>query len=148
VTVTTHQIPTSTEPLDVAQVISAIHRAEQLAVRDPANIGAESAAAELADYLPRLIDPAERRLTRMDGRTPADLRARDVLADTIRHARSVLNDETLGRLTNPTARLHLLAGACRDSQAGLRYAVVEPTRWEKRCGRCERGLSRRVPHRA
>ncbi|MBW8707399.1 hypothetical protein MBT84_47970 [Streptomyces sp. MBT84] len=45
--------------------------------------------------------------------TPAASRAREVLADTVRHAKSVHLAEESGELTNPTARLHLLAGACR-----------------------------------
>ncbi|GAA3777911.1 hypothetical protein [Streptomyces chiangmaiensis] len=49
----------------------------------------------------------------MIGSTPAALRARDLLADTLRHARSVHLAEEGGELTNPTARLHLLARACR-----------------------------------
>jgi hypothetical protein len=49
----------------------------------------------------------------MRSSTPAALRERDVLANTVRHARSVHLAEEGGELTNPTARLHLLAGACR-----------------------------------
>ncbi|MEU6656274.1 hypothetical protein ABZ904_44840 [Streptomyces sp. NPDC046900] len=101
------------EPVDVAKVISAAHRAEQLATKDPASSPAQTVAAELNGYLPSLLAVAEHRLGRMRSSTPAALRERDVLANTVRHARSVHLAEECGELTNPTARLHLLAGACR-----------------------------------
>jgi hypothetical protein len=101
------------EPVDVAQVISAVHRAEQLATTDPTSSPAQTVAAELNGYLPSLLTVAEGRLDRMSGSTPAALRACDVLANTVRHVRSVHQSEECGELTNPTARLHLLAGACR-----------------------------------
>ncbi|MEU6493449.1 hypothetical protein [Streptomyces sp. NPDC046984] len=101
------------EPVDIAKVIGAAHRAEQLATTDPTSSPARAVAAELNGYLPALLAAAEHRLSRMRSGTPAAARARDVLADTARHARSVHLAEEGGELTNPTARLHLLAGACR-----------------------------------
>ncbi|MEU1600212.1 hypothetical protein ABZ468_47550 [Streptomyces sp. NPDC005708] len=107
------QDPGACQPVDVAKVISAVHRAQQLATTDPTSSPAQAVAAELGGYLPSLLAVAEHRLDRMNGSTPAVLRARDVLADTVRHVRSVHLAEKCGELTNPTARLHLLAGACR-----------------------------------
>ncbi|MEE1672207.1 hypothetical protein RCR19_43165 (plasmid) [Streptomyces sp. WAC07094] len=101
------------EPVDIAKVIGAAHRAEQLATTDPTSSPARAVAAELNGYLLALLAAAEHRLSRMRSGTPAASRAREVLADTVRHARSVHLAEEGGELTNPTARLHLLAGACR-----------------------------------
>ncbi|MGQ4389891.1 hypothetical protein [Streptomyces sp. SAS_270] len=103
----------ATDPVDMAMVDSAIHRAETLAIADPASGLAHQITGELTDYLGQLIAPAEQRLANMTARKPADQRARDVLGDTIRHARSVHHDAETDQLVNPTARLHLLAGACR-----------------------------------
>ncbi|MFE9127351.1 hypothetical protein ACFYOF_18360 [Streptomyces sp. NPDC007148] len=101
------------EPVDIAKVIGAAHRAEQLATTDPTSSPARAVGAELNGYLPPLLAAAEHRLSRMRSGTPAASRAREVLADTVRHAKSVHLAEEDGELTNPTARLHLLAGACR-----------------------------------
>jgi hypothetical protein len=107
------QSPDAHKPVDIVKVISAAHRAEQLATTEPASSPADTVAVELNGYLPSLLAAAEGRLDRMSGSTPAGLRARDVLANTVRHTRSVHLAEEGGELTNPTARLHLLAGACR-----------------------------------
>ncbi|MEU1597977.1 hypothetical protein ABZ468_35395 [Streptomyces sp. NPDC005708] len=101
------------EPADIVKVISAAHRAEQLAITDPASSPADTVAVELNGYLPSLLAVAEVRLARMSDNTPTALRARDVPTNTLRHTRSVHLAEEGGELTNPTARLHLLAGACR-----------------------------------
>ncbi|MEV0524000.1 hypothetical protein AB0I66_11310 [Streptomyces sp. NPDC050439] len=103
----------TSDPVDLALVDNAVHRAEGLAVADPSSRLADAVAAELATYLAALITPAEYHLGRMPGRSPAEQRARDVLADSIGHARSVHHDQQTGAFTNPTARLYLLAGACR-----------------------------------
>ncbi|GAA3777918.1 hypothetical protein [Streptomyces chiangmaiensis] len=47
------------EPVDVAKVISAAHRAEQLATKDPTSSLAQTVAAELNGYLPSLLAVAE-----------------------------------------------------------------------------------------
>ncbi|MGW6022489.1 hypothetical protein [Streptomyces sp. NPDC055099] len=103
----------TSHPVDLALVDNAVHRAEGLAVADPSSRLADAVAVELAIYLAALITPAEYHLDRMPSRSPAEQRARDVLADSISHARSVHHDQQTGAFTNPTARLYLLAGACR-----------------------------------
>ncbi|MEU1121544.1 MULTISPECIES: hypothetical protein [unclassified Streptomyces] len=85
------------DPIDLALVDNAVHRAEGLAVADPIGGVADEVAAELSG-------------------------SRDVLADSIRHARSVYEDQAADAFTNPTARLYLLAGACRL----LKNAMVPP----------------------
>ncbi|MFI6093468.1 hypothetical protein [Streptomyces sp. NPDC051218] len=112
-TATPHPHHRSSDPVDLALVDNAVHRAEGLAVADPASRLADAVAAELTIHLAALIPPAEYHLGRMPGRSPAEQRARDVLADSIGHARSVHHDQQTGAFTNPSARLYLLAGACR-----------------------------------
>ncbi|MGW5736693.1 MULTISPECIES: hypothetical protein [Streptomyces] len=103
----------TSEPLDLVKVDNAVHRAEGLAVAEPNSHLAHHVADELTAYLAALITPAERRLTFAGGDSPAAQRSRDVLADSIRHARSVHHDQLTGAHTNSTASLCLLAGACR-----------------------------------
>ncbi|MEV2256448.1 hypothetical protein AB0I94_38885 [Streptomyces sp. NPDC050147] len=110
---TPHPDRQTSDPVDLALVDDAVHRAEGLAVADPSSRLADAVAAELTTYLAALITPAECHLDRMPHRSPAQRRARDVLADSIGHARSVHHDQQTGAFTNPTARLYLLAGACR-----------------------------------
>ncbi|MEU3736052.1 hypothetical protein AB0E78_03085 [Streptomyces sp. NPDC032198] len=110
------------DPLDLALVDNAIHRAEGLAVADPTSRLAHEVADELTAYLALLITPAERRLTVTGGGSPAAQRARAVLSDSIQHARAVHHDQLTGAFTNPTASLYLLAGACRL----LKNAMVPP----------------------
>lgn len=110
------------DPVDLARVDNAIHRAEGLAVADPNSRLADDVADELTAYLALLITPAERRLTVTGGDSPAAARSRDVLADSIRHARAVHDDQITGAFTNRTASLYLLAGACRL----LKNAMVPP----------------------
>ncbi|MEU6004217.1 hypothetical protein [Streptomyces sp. NPDC047197] len=114
--------PQQSEPVDLAKVDNAIHRAEGLAVAAPNSRLAHAVADELTAYLAALITPAERRLTFVGGDGPAAQRSRDVLADSIRHARSVHHDQLTGAYTNSTASLYLLAGACRL----LKNAMVSP----------------------
>ncbi|MEU1120694.1 MULTISPECIES: hypothetical protein [unclassified Streptomyces] len=111
--------PPRSEPVDLAIVDNAMRRAESLAAADPTNPLADEVAAELAEHLVGLIPQAEYRLTRMPSRTPAQQRAHDVLEDAICHARSVRHDEEAGRFSNPSARLYLLAGACRLMKTGM-----------------------------
>ncbi|MEU1145715.1 hypothetical protein ACFYO9_22115 [Streptomyces sp. NPDC005863] len=111
------------EPVDLARLDNAVHRAEGLAVADPAGPLADEVAAELSSYLPPLLTQAESRLVAMGGSTPAAQRARDVLADSIRHGQAVHEDQRAAVFTNPVARLYLLTGACRL----LKNAVVP--RW-------------------
>ncbi|MEV8313394.1 hypothetical protein AB0Q95_04395 [Streptomyces sp. NPDC059900] len=110
------------EPPDMAKVDHAIHRAEGLAVADPNSRPAHEVAEELTVYLALLVTPAEKRLSAISVTSPAAQRARDVLTDSIRHARAVHHDQITGAFTNPTASLYLLAGACRL----LKNAVVPP----------------------
>ncbi|MEU1330013.1 hypothetical protein [Streptomyces sp. NPDC005865] len=110
------------DPIDLALVDNAVHRAEGLAVADPIGGLADEVAAELSGYLAPLITHAEMHLVAKSGVTPAAQRSRDVLADSIRHARSVYEDQAADAFTNPTARLYLLAGACRL----LKNAMVPP----------------------
>ncbi|MER5257283.1 hypothetical protein [Streptomyces sp. NPDC002855] len=112
----------NSDPVDLALVDNTVHRAEVLAVADPTGSLAEAVAAELADHLTALITPAEYHLARMPGRSPGERRARDVLDHSIRHARSVHHGQRTETFTNPTARLYLLAGACRL----LKNAMVPP----------------------
>ncbi|MFI1676518.1 hypothetical protein [Streptomyces sp. NPDC020607] len=111
--------PRTDDPVDIARVDNAIRRAESLAVADPNSASADEVAAELGEYLAGLIPQAEYRLMRMPTRTPAQQRARDVLEDSIRHARSVRDDEEHGRFSNTTARLYLLSGAARLMKHGM-----------------------------
>jgi hypothetical protein len=112
-TVSPEHLMQATDPVDMAMVDNAIHRSETFAIADPSSSLAHQVAEELTGYLGQLIAPAEQRLANITGSSPADQRARDVLGDTIRHARSVHHDAETNQLLNPTARLHLLAGACR-----------------------------------
>lgn len=120
----TSQHPSQADPVNLAIVDNAVHRAEGLAAADPTNPLADGVAAELAEHLLALIPQAEYRLTRMPERTPAQRRARDVLADSIRHAHSVHHDEDHDRFSNPAARLYLLSGACQL----MKHAMV-PSAW-------------------
>ncbi|MGW7276666.1 hypothetical protein ACWGH5_40005 [Streptomyces sp. NPDC054864] len=110
------------DPVDLARVDNACHRAEGLAVADPNSRLADEVADELTGYLVLLITPAERRLTVTGGDSPAAARSREVLADSIRHARAVHRDQLTGAFTNRTASLYLLSGACRL----LKNAMVPP----------------------
>lgn len=110
---TPHLQRETSDPVDLSLVDNAVQRAEGLAVADPSSRLADAVADELTIYLAALIAPAEYHLGRMPRRSPAEQRARDVLADSIGHARSVHHDQQTGAFTNPTARLYLLAGACR-----------------------------------
>lgn len=111
--------PHSADPVDLALVDNAIHRAESLAAAGPCSRLADEVAAELVGHLAALIAQAEYRLARIPQRTPAQRRARDVLDDSIRHSRSVHADQEADRFSNPVARLYLLAGACRLMKSGM-----------------------------
>ncbi|MEU8957451.1 hypothetical protein AB0C93_24460 [Streptomyces sp. NPDC048518] len=56
--------------MNLARIDNAVHRAEGLAVADPAGPLAEEVAAELTSYLPPLLTQAESRLVAMGGSTP------------------------------------------------------------------------------
>lgn len=109
-------------PVDLAAVDNAVRRAESLAVAEPDSFLAEEVAAELSSYLPPLLAQAEIRLVAMGGSSSAAQRSRDVLGGSIRHGQAVYEDQQAAVFSNPTARLYLLAGACRL----LKNAVVAP----------------------
>ncbi|MEU1150971.1 hypothetical protein ACFYO9_38635, partial [Streptomyces sp. NPDC005863] len=58
------------DPIDLALVDNAVHRAEGLAVADPIGGVADEVAAELSGYLAPLITHAEMHLVAKSGVTP------------------------------------------------------------------------------
>ncbi|MEU1150601.1 hypothetical protein ACFYO9_36610, partial [Streptomyces sp. NPDC005863] len=67
---TQHPQHQNADPLDLALVDNAVHRAEGLAVADPIGGLADEVAAELSGYLAPLITHAEMHLVAKSGVTP------------------------------------------------------------------------------